>query len=384
MLDLLLARVSEEETWPPSGTGRDSVAYWTASVLPACFTVPLGPLQRGGGQADQRKSFQHPQTRSPAPLPRGKALVRRPVPALSPGRRGSLPRLTSLPGTARRPPAFPPEQANPASRGAHQRSPPYSSPRPPSPEEGNPPPRHATPPRNGHRRGPAVANPPAGRGRPSTRRPEAEEETAAPFYLRFWRGERPRPHPRSPVSLPTPPAAGKGGTAAAALEPGSGAAPPPPPTPALRAPAAPYLCRRPRCLRAVRRPSRRQSCEAGARRPPSPSSAAPACQRGRSGRGEAASRGAGAWGRPAGEGRRGARRGRGGGGGTPTHRGLLPGCPRRGGGGHGKIPWLVTALGDKVPDEATRCNPRVGCGGSRLAGARRVSHSGGLGHPERQ
>lgn len=180
---------------------------------------------------------------------------------------------------------------------------------------GEPPPRHATPPRNGHRRGPAVANPPAGRGRPSTRRPEAEEETAAPFYLRFWRGERPRPHPRSPVSLPTPPAAGKGGTAAAALEPGSGAAPPPPPTPALRAPAAPYLCRRPRCLRAVRRPSRRQSCEAGARRPPSPSSAAPACQRGRSGRGEAASRGAGAWGRPAGEGRRGARRGRGGGGG---------------------------------------------------------------------
>lgn len=139
--------------------------------------MPLGPLQRGGGQADQRKSFQHPQTRSPAPLPRGKALVRRPVPALSPGRRGSLPRLTSLPGTARRPPAFPPEQANPASRGAHQRSPPYSSPRPPSPEEGNPPhatPRHATtkraPPRPGRGKpacgpGPALHPSPRGGGR---------------------------------------------------------------------------------------------------------------------------------------------------------------------------------------------------------------------------
>lgn len=95
---------------------------------------------------------------------------------------------------------------------------------------------------------------------------------------------------------------------------------------------------------------------------------------------------------PAGPGRGGGRQARDGGGrdedeeGGGGHRHTEDFCRAVlvGGGGHGKIPWLVTALGDKVPDEATRCNPRVGCGGSRLAGPRRVSHSGGLGHPERQ
>lgn len=383
MLDLLLARVSEEETWPPSGTGRDSVAYWTASVLPACFTVPLGPLQRGGGQADQRKSFQHPQTRSPAPLPRGKALVRRPVPALSPGRRGSLPRLTSLPGTARRPPAFPPEQANPASRGAHQRSPPYSSPRPPSPEEGNPP--HATP--RHHETGTAEARPwqtrlRAGAGPPPVA-PRRRKRRRRLFTSGFGGGSGPDPTRGALSASPRRRRQGKGAPRRRPWSRGAGRRRPRHPHPPCEHPP-PRTCAGARgaCGRfAVHRGGSHVRPGPGGR-PPLPPQLPPVSAGGAGGERPP----------PAGPGRGGGRQARDGGGrdedeeggGDTDTQGTSAGLSSSGGGGHGKIPWLVTALGDKVPDEATRCNPRVGCGGSRLAGARRVSHSGGLGHPERQ